>query len=858
MTAAAPLPAGPRADADRPAPGLAARRTLARVVLLLEALWPALWPAVGVAGLFVVVALLGLPGLLPPVAATALRLGTAAAVVWLALRGLRGLAWPDTAAAERRLERASGLAHRPLATLADRPATADPGALALWQAHRARAAAAVRQLRVGWPHPGLARRDRRGLRGGLVVALVAAFAIAGAHAPERLATALWPNGAAGAAPAPQLLAWITPPSYTGLAPVYLRPGAPPAPIPAGSRLAVSLAGGSGQPRMRLGNAAIAFRRLGTDGATAGAVLTASTRLVVWRGGQQLGAWALTVIADRPPTVAWAAPPGALRTDSLQTRLPWRTGDDYGVVGLKATLRLQGRSDAKPLVLPIPLPAEDGAPDGGSAASAQPGGTITRTGEQVVDLTANPWAGLPVLAQFEARDGAGQTGRSPVAGFVLPAPQFRNKVARALVAVRQMLSLAPDRRADAAGAIGALLTDTEAFGHEYGAWLELRLDAQRLLLPPEGTGARLDRVQHSLWLVAQRLEESGLDPSARALAKARRDVRDALDRALHTPNAANREALQQRLRELERAIDARLQALRRDFAREGAPLPNTASAQQRLQRLAEAARAAARQGDMQAAAARIAALQQLLDSLRNAKALAAEARRAYAARQQAQQALGALNELIRQEGRLLDHAHQRLQRAQTPAAPPGAESPDPDAQRAADATEQQALRQRLDQVMHRLEALAGQPAPGLGRARAAMGGARAALTAGEDTPAETAEQAAIAAMQKGGQALGQALAKRFGPGQPGGQPGETLGLSGPGQGETDPTWLPGLGDPGQDPLGRGEGPGGAQIDPRAEVLLPAHTPAGRTRQIEEELRRRQGQRTRPQEELEYIERLLKQF
>ena len=48
----------------------------------------------------------------------------------------------------------------------------------------------VRRLRVGLPRPGLARRDRRALRGGLVVALVAALVIAGADAP----------GAAGATP----------------------------------------------------------------------------------------------------------------------------------------------------------------------------------------------------------------------------------------------------------------------------------------------------------------------------------------------------------------------------------------------------------------------------------------------------------------------------------------------------------------------------------------------------------------------------------------------------------------------------------------------------------------------------------
>lgn len=864
MTPRASPPTAARTAQVPPLPALGPRRRLARCVLLIERLWPAFWPATGVAGAFVTAALLGLPALLPPAGAAVLLVAIAGIVLWLAVQGLRRVAWPDAAAVDRRLEHASGLAHRPLAALADRPAgidtaRTDPATLALWQAHRARAALAVRGLRVGWPHPGLARHDLRGLRGGLLMALVAAVVIAGDQAPGRLAQALWPTPSAGAAPVPRLLAWITPPAYTGLAPIYLRPDAQPEPIPVGSRLAVSLAGGLGQPTLRLDGRAIPFHRIGADGFSAAATLVASGRLAVRRGGRMLGAWPLVVVANRPPSVAWAAPPGPLAVDPVQTRLPWRTSDDYGVVALEARLRLAGRPEAAPLVVKIPLPAAAGEADA-PAGAERAGGTVTRNGDEIVDLTAHPWAGLPVRARLVGRDGAGLSGASATADFVLPAPDFRNPLARALVAVRQALSLAPDRRVAAAGAIAGLLDRTDAFGHEYGAWLELQLDAQRLLLPA-GHG-RLDRVQRSLWQVAQHLEEAGLDPSARALAQARRAVRDALDRALHDPSAANRQALEAQLRRLESAIDARLNALRRDLARQGIEPPRTAAAAHRLGDMAEAARRAAQQGDMQSAQARIAALQRLLNSLNNAQAMVAQARREQAAQQRAQQELEELNALIRREGRLVDHAHQRLQQAEAPAPPPGhAQASDPAAQRAADAGDQQALHHQLGQLMHSLEALAGQRPPSLNRARTAMDRASTALGAGKDEPAETAEQAAIAALQKGGRELGQALAKQFGSGQEGQgrQPGGELGLARPGNGaDGGPSWLPGLGGLDEDPFGRHEGAGGDAIDPRAQVTLPADPQAGRTRRIEEELRRRQGQRTRPPQELEYIDRLLKQF
>ncbi|MBY0333595.1 MAG: DUF4175 domain-containing protein, partial [Acetobacteraceae bacterium] len=118
---------------------LARRRLLARLALAWEAVWPRLWPVLGVAGLFLILAFLELPQRLPFPAHALLLAGFAAALGWAGWRGLRGLAFPDAAAAERRLERQSGLRHRPLAALADRPtAVDDPQAMALWQAHQAR------------------------------------------------------------------------------------------------------------------------------------------------------------------------------------------------------------------------------------------------------------------------------------------------------------------------------------------------------------------------------------------------------------------------------------------------------------------------------------------------------------------------------------------------------------------------------------------------------------------------------------------------------------------------------------------------------------------------------------------------
>ena len=98
-------------------PGLGWRRRLARVVLWLERLLPALLPAARVAGVFLCAALLDLPPLLPWWGHAWVLVATGAAIVVLLWRGIARIVPPDAIAADRRLERDSGLSHRPLAAL---------------------------------------------------------------------------------------------------------------------------------------------------------------------------------------------------------------------------------------------------------------------------------------------------------------------------------------------------------------------------------------------------------------------------------------------------------------------------------------------------------------------------------------------------------------------------------------------------------------------------------------------------------------------------------------------------------------------------------------------------------------------
>lgn len=836
---------------------LAGRRALARLAILFEHVWPALWPPLGVAGLFVCAALLDLPRYLPPAWHLALLAGTAAAIAWLLVRGLWPIRTPDDAAADRRLERSSGLVHRPLAVLTDRPAQHDPAGVALWQAHLARTIRQVRRLRVGTPHPGLPGRDRYALRAALVVALIATLGIAGQDAPARLAAGLEPT--LPRLPEPlgtELQAWITPPAYTHLAPVFLRPEGGAVSVPAGSHLTVSVTGGSGTPSLLLDGRAGEFRALDKGSFQADRDLTQGGRLALRRNGHELAGWNLAVIADRPPSVAWTEPPGAAGT-SQQTRLPWTVSDDYGVVSLQAELRLKERPQAPALVVSIPLP-------GGTPKAAH--------GVNQQDLTAHPWAGLPVIGRLVGRDAPGQPGTSADAVFVLPERPFQNPVARALIAIRKGLSLHPEDRDGAADALDGLIMQPQLLAGDFGAYVNL--SALYYLLQQDKSPKAIDAAQERLWQLALHLEEGQTEQTARALEQARQAARDALNKAMQDPSEANRQALEKRLQELQQAIDRHMQALLEEAERNHEELPFDPQAQhlsnRDFEQMAEAAREAAREGRMDEAQRRMAELERMLDQLRNARAEHGKMAQQHAQqRQRGRQQMGALQDMIGRQGGLLDHAQGRADTETRPRfGQPPTEPTDPNAEREADRRVQQALRRALGELMQQFSDLSGEVPPSLGQADTAMREAGRELATGDDKGAGAQEQKAIEALQKGGREMGQAMARQFGAGQQGeegeGEDGSAEGQlmmqegRGDGRGSGTLPGAPGRSDSRRDPLGRHYGQGTSGADEGDDVTVPEERERQRTRAIEEELRRRDADRERPQEELDYIGRLLKGF
>jgi uncharacterized protein (TIGR02302 family) len=647
------------------------RIALSRYILFWERLWPALWPGLAFAGLFLVLALIGLPQALPGWLHALLLLGFAAAIAGCLWRGARTFRVPDREESLRHIEQVNDLDHRPLETLEDNLATgfADSASRDLWLLHQERMKAAVARLRIGWPQPQLIRRDPFAFRIGLGVALIAGFLAVGNQAGDRILQALSPDLLAGEGKvAIKLDAWITPPDYTRKPPVFLASGelagatttedseatksvAPGTVItvPKGSKLVIRLTGGRTTPELAMGDAAQPFEGDDKAGYHIENDLAEPGRVLVRQDGAELVGWDVAITDDTIPTVAFSGKPSESQRKAL--RLDFEATDDYGVEQVTASITRSGAvseqsalANLPPIDLELPLP-----------------GVMAREVKSTSyhDLTPHPWAGLPVNIQLLATDAAGQVGKSAVVQAVLPERVFTHPVARAIIKQRRQLALYPDKNRNRVAAnLEILAWEHEAYSGDVVVFMALTSASRRLERGYRNTPEHVAGVMKLMWDTALRLEDGTLSLSEQALREAQQALQDALR------DGAEDKELEKLLRELERAMDEYLNSLAESM-KDAPRQPNELNQQNDqnitlnrsdLKKMLDRIRELMKSGQRDAAKQMLSQLQNMLENLR--------ARRFARPGQQQQRAMQMLNELqniIRDQQKLLDKTFREAQR-----------------------------------------------------------------------------------------------------------------------------------------------------------------------------------------------------
>jgi len=547
---------------------LAAALIRARWTIVWERLWPALTSLATAIGLFLALSWLGVWLWLPP-------LVRAAAVIVCAALAIAA-AWPFVFVrmpgkrdALSRIDRGSGLPHRPATAIADDLAVTprDPYSLALWNAHVERALAAARTLKSGWPSPRVARRDPYALRALVLIACVATFFAAGGERWKRIAAAFDWQGVVLPANF-RVDAWVIPPAYTARPPQMLagiHPGETTAPpgasnivsVPINSTLVVRSTGKLNLDLSATGGVAAAKEQVhapaGTDEHRFAVTGTGSATL---RGAGDDLTWAFNVIPDKPPVIELTKDPEQQQRGTLL--LSYRLEDDYGVVEAKATFARKA-DDAGAGEAAHPL---YGPPD--FALILPQARTKTGVAQTNKDLTDHPWAGAEVTMTLIARDEGGNQGRSEPVSFRLPERVFAKPLARALVEQRRNLALDANAQPRVLDALDALALAPEKFTPNAGIYLGLRSIYWRLVRATSDDDLR--DVVTRLWSMATQIEDGEIADAQANLRNAEEALRQALERG------ASDEEIKALMEQLRAGMDRFMQALAQQLKNNPAARP----------------------------------------------------------------------------------------------------------------------------------------------------------------------------------------------------------------------------------------------------------------------------------------------
>jgi uncharacterized protein (TIGR02302 family) len=791
---------------------------------------------------------------------------------------------PAATDALRRLDRGSGLRHRPATAIADELAatTKDPYSLALWNAHVARALQVARALKSGTPAPRLARRDPYALRGLVLIACIATFIAAGGERWKRIAAAFDWQGVTLPADF-RVDAWVTPPPYTGRPPVVLPgihpgetanatvPNEGPLAVPVGSTLIVR---STGKLSLDITSTGGVVADAGDGQAPSGTEehrfkITATGKATLRGAGEDL-VWPFNAIPDKPPTISLTKDPEQQSRGAML--LSYKLEDDYGVTQAEATFAQKtdtqqdgAAKDSAPAKNPHPL---FGPPD--FALVLPQARTKNAVGQTIKDLTDHPWAGAEVTMTLVAHDEGGNVGKSEPFSFRLPERLFTKPLARALIEQRRNLALDANARPLVITALDALSLAPEKFTPEAGVYLGLRSIFWSLVRAKSDDDLR--GVVARLWQMAVGLEDGDISNTQDALRNAEKALQQALDRG------ASDDEIKQLMDQLRAAMDRFLQAMTEQMKNSqqlARPLdPNAKVLSQRdLQSMLNKLEELSRSGAKEAAQAMLQQLQQMMENLQMATP------DTNGDDNDAMSALDELGDMIRQQQDLRDRTfkqgqdqHQQDSRPQQ-GPPRGQQGKPGQPQQPGNSLgelrqSQQALRDRLNKLLDELKDLGlgqskdgqqgqpgqGQPGQGqspgqqgqdqldqLGRAGDAMRDAQGELGQGDSDDAVESQGRALDALRKGAQGLAQSMQQQMGQGPGQGRAGR-LGQARANQ-DTDPLGRPLRGrDYGDD----------------STVKIPGEIDVQRARRIIEELRKRFGDMGRPQEELDYIERLLKDY
>lgn len=839
---------------------LARTRLTTRLAVMAERLWPLVLPLLIVVLLFVSASWFGLFRSLPDVARIGLA-GIFALCTLAALFPLRYFRQPTTPEIDRRIEGANQLAHQPVLAQTDRLGSKpDVFADALWRAHQNRMAEKLRNLTGDSPRARIPERDPWGLRAAAPLLALVALAFSYGPSGGRLSDAFNAHAGIAAVP-PRIDAWVTPPAYTGKAPIFLTAennrDVASFTVPSGSDVTVRVTGGSGDETLAYADAAGMTRAIEpADKAKDEAAVETETVnmprqfagklatngvLSLKSGETELNKWAFSVIIDKPPTIRFSNEPKRAVNGSLE--LHYEIKDDYGAASAVGEISLADAQlpKARPLYaapeLPLTLPRRGAEP---------PVAKTTR------DLTEHVWAGARVKLTLQTADAAKQEARSETKTFTLPERIFTNPLAKALIEQRRIIGLDANRRPWVLALMDAITLRPEDTFDAMSHYIAIMSARTRLKMAQSDDELR--GVADYLWEIALGIENGELSEAEKRLRQAQEALKQALERG------ASDEEIDKLMKELRQAMNEFL----REFAerqRNNKNLPelppNTQMlSQSDLEKLLDQLEEMAKSGDKQSAQELLSQLEQMMQNLQAGRPQQGEGGQQSEMRKQ----MNKLGEIMRRQQEMMNETF-RTERGQRGERGEGegqegeqgegqqSENGEPRSgqngqpmtpEEFAEAMKQLQqgqgeLQKELDALQKGLRGMGIQPGEGFGEAGEQMGQAEGALGDQQGERATGHQGRALEALRKGAQDMMQQMMQAM-------QGDEGGSENGGRQSNAD-----------RDPLGRPNASTGP--DDGSSVKIPGEIDAQRARRILEAIRERLGNALSPELERSYLERLL---
>ncbi|SFD64734.1 TIGR02302 family protein [Roseivivax sediminis] len=880
-------PDTPRAETSRSAADIlsAVARPLAltRLGMVAERIVRAFWPLWSVLFVTLAALMLGLQDLVTVEVVWAAGLVVLVAAGWTLWRGIRRFVWPTRAGALARLD--ATMVGYPIRGALDRQAIgdADSASAALWSAYQARMRARLKEARGVRPDLRVAAADPFALRYVALLALCTALLFGSVLRVESV-TGMGPGGGSELASGPSWEGWIEPPAYTRKPALYLNDiSAAEVEVPEGAQVTLRMYGAPGNLSVSETVSGRPFAQSVEEAeATAQefAVAKSGQLAVDGPGGR---AWDVVMLADSAPQVERA---GAFETTwDGEATLPFRATDDHGVASGTARITLalsevdrrhgleRSPEDRPAIEIALPMPIA------GDRAAFE---------EAMVDnFSQHPWANLPVEIALSVTDDAGQTGTSEPEVLTLPGRRFFDPMAASVIEARRDLLWNRENADDVAMVLRAVSHRPDDVFRKAKHFLRMRTIRTNLEAYAEDGLSDEERGELStaLWDFAVLLEDGDLDDARERLARAQERLNEAMR------NGASEQEIAELMQELRQATDDYMRQLAQQAQRESEENPDMAQnpgenmmqmSQNDLQEMMDRIQELMEQGRMAEAQQALEELQQMMENMRVTQG------QGQGQQSPGDQAMDDLAETLREQQDLSDQAFRDFQEQFNPGqqrqgeqgeqgqqqGQPG-QQPGQGQQQGRGQGQQQgqgqgqgqqpgqgqggeqslgdsladrqgALREELNRQRQNLPGggseAGDRAAEALDRAEGAMDGAERALREDDLAEAIDRQSEAMEALREGMRNLGESMAEQQDQQQ--GQPGE----QGTAQGQ----------EPGQqqDPLGRDTGSNG-QVGTN-ETMLQGEDVYRRARELLDEIRRRSGEGERPDEELEYLERLLDRF